>query len=148
MSFHPFLSPAFILEATKLYNSGQSLRSISIKLDIPKTSLRDVLLANGVALRAHARQPYQFTGITKHVSIRNALYGFCLVDGKLVSDPREMKVVQLILDWSQKGMSHGDIARKLNDKKLFPRKAKLWKQPLVSIIIKRHKEQNKNGGLT
>jgi hypothetical protein len=112
-----FLSPELIEEATKMYLSGQSLRSISVKLDIPKTSLRDLLLTNGVVLRAHARQPYQFSGITKQVSIRNAPYGFCLVDGKLIVDPRENKIVQLILNWNQSGMSHGDISRKLNDKR-------------------------------
>jgi hypothetical protein len=66
-----------------------------------------------------------------------------LVDGQLREHPKEMAVVRQILKWSQQGLSHGAIARRLNDQKVKPRKAAQWSQPTVGFIIKR---QTKDSG--
>jgi hypothetical protein len=71
------------------------------------------------------------------MSVRNAPYGYCLVGGKLLEDPREMAVVQLMLKWWGEGMSLGAIARRLNSQRIKPRKATSWSQPTVGFIIQR-----------
>jgi hypothetical protein len=70
-------------------------------------------------------------------SAKVAPYGRCLVNGKLVDDPKEQAVIQRIQRYRQLGMSHRSIARKLNSQKYKPRRAKTWSQTLVSSIIKR-----------
>lgn len=71
------------------------------------------------------------------MSIRNAPYGYCLVNGALLEDPREMAVVALMVKWWTQGMSYGAIARKLNSQKIKPRKAAAWSQPTVGFILQR-----------
>jgi hypothetical protein len=109
-----------------MYVSGASLSSISGELGIPKTTVRETLLASGVVLRAHSNEQLQQSSVTKAKSVKNAPYGYCLVGGLLVEDPREMAVVHEMLSWWKTGMSFGAIARRLNSQKIKPRKASQW----------------------
>lgn len=90
-----------------------------------------------MALRAHSNDQLDGPVKAKSIAIKNAPYGFALVNGVLHEDPKERAVVQLIIKWWQQGLSHGAIARKLNDQKIKPRKAARWSQPTVGFIIKR-----------
>jgi len=125
------------MKAVDLYRSGLSLQAVARQVHRSKTYVRKTLLKNGVALRAHSYD--QLTGgvKAKPMAIKNAPYGYCLVNGTLLKDPKEMAIVQLIMKWWQQGLSHGAIAHKLNNQKINPRKAARWSQPTVGLIIKR-----------
>jgi len=120
-----------------LYLSGQSLQAIASKLRCSKTAVRDALIKAGVELRAHSTGQLDARLRVKAKALRNAPYGYCLVNGQLEEDPREVAVVQLIMKWWRQGLSHGAIARQLNRQKIKPRKAAQWSQPTVGFIIKR-----------
>lgn len=76
-------------------------------------------------------------------TLKVAPYGYCLIEGKLVVDPKEHAIVQMIERSWHKGMSHRAIAKQLNGLKLKPRRASSWSQTLVSSIIKRLSNQEK-----
>lgn len=140
--FHLSRQGIFEIAAPK-YRSGSSLSAIARELGIPKTKVRETLIYGGVALRAHSRRQLKCGSLPLRVSTRTAPYGFCVVGGKLVEDPREAEVVRLIKKWWQQGMSHCAITRRLNDQGIKPRKAALWSQPTVGFIIKRLTEAGK-----
>jgi len=113
------------------------LRAIATEVGLSKSGVRQTLLSAGVALRAHSNDQIKSGKASKATSIRNAPYGYCLVNRRLLEDPREMAVVQLMLQWWRDGMSLGAIARRLNSQKIKPRKAASWSQPTVGFIIQR-----------
>lgn len=75
------------------------------------------------------------------MSDKTASYGYCLIQGKRIEDPKEQVILKLILKWATEGKSHCSIANKLNEKKLKPRKAAKWSQPTIGFIIKRHQKK-------
>jgi len=127
-------------KAAPLYAGGASLRAIARELGIPKTTIRETLVGGGVALRPHSMRQLSAAPAPARMSIRTAPYGTCVVDGKLMEQPKEAAVVRLILKWWHAGMSHCAIARRLNDQRIRPRNAAQWSQPTVGFIIKRHEE--------
>jgi len=133
-------------KAAELYEKGFSTKAISNELGISKTAVNSRLTESGVELRSHSNRQLKSKSNTKKKSIKTAPYGFCLVDGMLHKDPREQSTLKLILKWATQGKSHCEIARKLNEQKLKPRHALKWSQPTVGFIIKRHQEQEPNGG--
>ncbi len=124
-------------KAVHLYQSGLSLQAVARQVHRSKTYVRKTLVESGVDLRAHSNDQLDGPVKSKSIAIKNASYGFTLVNGVLHEDPKEMAVVQLIIKWWQQGLSQGAIARKLNNQKIKPRKADLWSQPTVGFIIKR-----------
>ena len=113
------------------------MRSIANDLGCSKTAVRESLIREKVDLRAHSHSQTSKGRRSVALSIRNAPYGYCLVNGMLAEDPREMSVVALMLKWWGQGMSYGAIARKLNSQKIKPRKAAAWSQPTVGFIVQR-----------
>ena len=69
-------------------------------------------------------------------------YGFAWLEGKLVKEPREYKVVLKIIGLWKSGKGYTAIARALNDQRLLTRNGKKWFQSSVGAIIKRHLEEN------
>lgn len=138
-----FTKQAISEKAADLYQSGASLRSIAKELGCSKTAVRESLIREKVDLRAHSHSQVNKTRKSATLSVRNAPYGYCLVNGMLTEDPREMSVVALMLKWWGQGMSYGAIARKLNSQKVKPRKAATWSQPTVGFIIQRQSEHNR-----
>ncbi len=128
-------------KAVDLYQSGLSLQAVAWQVRRSKTFVRKTLLKHRVDLRAHSHDQLASGVKAKAMAIKNAPYGFVLVNGALLEDPREIAVVQLIIMWWQQGLSHGAIARKLNAQKIKPRKAALWSQPTVGCIIKRQSKR-------
>ena len=109
--------------AAALYGKGASLGAIARELSIPKSTVRQTLLDGGVALRLHSRRQARSLVVPSQVSIRTAPYGFCVIEGRLVEDPKEASVVRLIMTWWRQGMSHCAITRRLNNQRIKPRKA-------------------------
>jgi hypothetical protein len=68
-----------------------------------------------------------------------APYGFTNVDGRLVENPIEQKVVRRICEMWALGLSFNAIAKKLNQLEIKTRSGKTWEHSIVSNIINRKK---------
>ena len=71
-------------------------------------------------------------------------YGYDWLDGKLVVDPKEYRVVQKILRLWRNGKNARFIADVLNQQNIPTRMGKRWFHSSVNSVIKR--ETNLNGG--
>jgi hypothetical protein len=69
-------------------------------------------------------------------------YGFSWLEGQLVKEPREYKVVLKVIALWKAGKGYTAIARTLNDQRLLTRNGKKWFQSSVGAIIKRHQKEN------
>jgi len=69
-------------------------------------------------------------------------YGFAYLEGKLVVDPREYKVVLSMVRLWQCGKSFKAIASHLNAKKIPTRLGRRWFGPTVAAIVRRELEKN------
>ncbi|MBX2988307.1 MAG: recombinase family protein [Bdellovibrionaceae bacterium] len=67
-------------------------------------------------------------------------YGYDWLDGKLVVDPKEYRVVQKILRLWQNGKSARLIADLLNQQNIPTRMGKQWFHSSVNAVIKRHQQ--------
>ena len=65
-------------------------------------------------------------------------FGYDWLDGKLVIDPKEYRVVQKILQLWRKGQSARVIAERLNQQQILTRMGKRWFHSSVNAVIKRH----------
>lgn len=68
---------------------------------------------------------------------RHPPYGFCWYNGKLVEDPREYPMVQLMLSLWTQGRTIGEIVRYLNEKGYRSRLNRDWGYGVVQGVIKR-----------
>lgn len=133
-------------KARHLYTQGHSLQGIATELGTAKNTIRQALLRQGVTLRAHSNSQLRAVKNVK-AAIKNAPYGYCLVQGRLAEDPKEIAAVRLILKWWHGGMSLGAIARSLDSQKIKPRKAAQWSQPTIGFIVRRQIKQEKSLGV-
>lgn len=143
ISISNFTKQAITERSVTLYSSGASLSAIAKEIGCCKTTIREALSKENVVLRAHSHKQVSSHKQSKTMSVRSAPYGYCLVNGILVEDPREMAVVKLMVKWWTQGMSIGAIARKLNAQKVKPRKAATWSQPTVGFILQRQPNINR-----
>ncbi len=131
-------------EIARFYESGFSLREIQKRFHVPKTTVREALIKEGVARRASSKS--QNDTPEKPVGMRSGVtpFGYTYLEGKLVLDPHEYKTVLEILRLLTKGKSIRAIARYLNDQNIRTRKGKFWSHFAINSIIEREK-QNKGG---
>ncbi|MGE3759131.1 MAG: recombinase family protein [Pseudobdellovibrionaceae bacterium] len=64
-------------------------------------------------------------------------YGYDWLDGQLVVDPKEYRVVQKILSLWRKGQSPRSIAKYLNGQNITTRLGKQWFHSSIKSVIKR-----------
>lgn len=64
--------------------------------------------------------------------------GMVTLEGKLVPDPKEYKVVLEIYRQWQKAQSYRAVARYLNGKRITTRAGKEWTNEIIKRIIDRH----------
>jgi len=69
-------------------------------------------------------------------------YGFAWLEGKLVMDPHEYKVVLKIMNLWHFGKSLTAIADFLNGQKIPTRMGKQWFHSAVGAIVKRQSKEN------
>ena len=69
-------------------------------------------------------------------------YGHAWLEGKLVVEQREYKIILKIMQLWQSGKSQGAIADFLNSQKVPTRMGKKWFHSSVGAIIKRQKENS------
>jgi len=71
-------------------------------------------------------------------------FGHVRIDGKVVKDPKEQKLIRLMVSYWQSGMSFNAIAKKFNGQKIKPRTAKEWNNGTIrKIILRTISEQGK-----
>lgn len=69
-----------------------------------------------------------------------APFGFEILDCRLVENPRELRVVQKIIEQWNAGHGPAAIARELNRSKFKTRKGTAWDHSVISDIIRRTQE--------
>lgn len=70
----------------------------------------------------------------------NTSYGYCYLDGQLVSDPKEQQVIRRIVEMRKNGMSYRSIAEFLNRQGTPTRHGKTWRHVVVKEIYERERE--------
>ena len=69
-------------------------------------------------------------------------YGFAYLEGELVVDPRETKVVHQMVKLWQSGKSFKAIADMLNSHKVPTRMDRKWSKRVVRAVVGRHLKKN------
>lgn len=130
----------FSEKIAEMYAQGHSLRDISATLNIGKTSTLQSLQKQGIATDAKTLRK-------RGVHIGSTPYGYVLVQGQLQPDPKEQKIVKIIMTKWRSGKPYNTIAKELNAKGIRPRTSKAWDHSTIRSIINRHKDnQQSNGG--
>ncbi len=139
-------TPSRIYEkCAPLYENGLSIRDIEERTGIPKTTVRETLKKNGMALRNPQGGNASKIDGTKKKRGGHTQYGYSYLDGQLLIDPKEQIIVRKILKLHQSGLSGNAIARELDNQKIPSRNGKSWCPSVVRGIIKNHQSnQNKN----
>jgi Recombinase len=132
-------------EIAEFYKAGLSLREIQKRLDVPKTTIRETLIKDGIARRASSKR--QKETHEKPEGMRSGVtpFGHTYLEGKLVVDPHEYKIVLEILRLWKSGKSMRGIACYLNDKKIRTRQGKSWSHFVINSIIQREQKLKKGG---
>src|SRR5690606_23240364 len=99
-------------------SAGCSLREIEEKTGFAKTSIREALTSRGYTLRRATKGPKKNSA--RSASMRSPVlpFGYDWLDGKLVIDPKEYRVVQKILQLWRKGLNARVIAERLNQQQV------------------------------
>jgi len=120
------------------------LREIEEKTGFAKSSIRETLTSRGLTLRNASKKPAVKN--KSSVKMRSPVlpYGYAWLEGKLVMDPREYKVVLKIMNLWQSGKSLTAIARHLNEQKVATRMGEKWFHSTIGAIMKRQHEQTNN----
>lgn len=123
----------------RLYLKGLSLNEVSEHTGFPVSTIRSELIANGVPLRANNKATANAPQKPARAFWGAIPYGYNNLDGKLVIDPRELKIVRKILALHKKGMSFNGIAKTLTAEKIPSKTGRRWNDKTVKRIIKRTK---------
>jgi hypothetical protein len=121
------------------YEKGLSLQEISQTTGFPKSTIRDLFFKNKVTLRSNTKTNEPTSKKPKRSIWGTIPYGFQLLDGKLVIDPRETKVIRRILLLHQKSKSFNSIAKTLSQEKIPSKTGKKWNDKTIAAIIRRSK---------
>lgn len=125
----------------ELYQKGLSLNEISTETGFAVTTIRDTLVRHQTPLRPSKKAIVDDTKKPKRTIWGAIPYGYNVLDGKIVVDPKEIKVVRKILDLHQKDMSFNAISRWLSSQKIQTKLNKKWSDKTVASIIRKHKNQ-------
>lgn len=128
-------------EFRRLYLKGLSLNEISEYTEFPVSTIRDGLIANGVPLRANNKASVNDPKKPARAFWGSIPYGYTILDGKLVIDPKEIKVVRKIMALHQKGVSFNTIAKTLTTQKVPSKTGRRWNDKTVARIIRRTKPE-------
>lgn len=120
-----------------LYEAGCSLREIEEKTGFAKTSIREALTSRGLTMRAVHERTSKEGGKASRPRSSIQPYGYTRLDGKLVKEPAEYRVIQKILTLWRSGKSFTSIAKHLNVQKIPTRQGRRWHQATVGKIVRR-----------
>ena len=130
----------------ELYLKGLSLRQISIDTGFPKSTIRKVLVLNNVVLRTNEKIQNSEQKKPQRTFLGGIHYGYTALDGKLVIDPKEVKIVRKILGLYQNGISFNAISKELNKQKIPSKLGKNWSDVSVASVIRKHLNKNEKDG--
>lgn len=144
IGFFPKTKERIFEVCAPLYAAGCSLREIQEQTGFAKTSIRESLRSHGYTLRNSVSSPHLLG--PKTVVRRSPVlpYGYDWLNGQLILDPREYRVVQKILNLWKAGESSQSIAKILNKRLIAPRNSKTWSRGVVASIVKRHQERGES----
>ncbi|MBY0316075.1 MAG: recombinase family protein [Bdellovibrionales bacterium] len=120
------------------------MREIQEQTGFAKSSIRESLRSHGYTLRPTRIGPNHHGSQSLPRRSPVLPYGYGWLDGRLVPDPSEYRVVQKILQLWQKGESSRSIANILNDQQIKSRSSKKWFHGLVISIVKRHQQRGES----
>lgn len=132
-----------------MYLNGLSTSEISRLLGFSKFKVLSILKKMKIKRRpklAHAL-PNRLLKPGKQAA--PPYYGFCYFEGRIVKDPKEFPILQIIYDRVSKDKTIQEIVLELNNKKLPSRMGKLWSWGSVNKIAARIKDKKiilKTGG--
>jgi hypothetical protein len=124
-----------------LYAQGLSLREIERQTGFAKTTIKETLNSRGLTLRNYRKPEKAEEKNPKVMRPGTVPYGFAYLEGKLVKDPKEYKIVLQIQKLWRLGKSCSAIASILNDHKATPRRGKRWRKGVIERILKRYEEE-------
>jgi len=102
-----------------------------------------VLQKAGITIRDFSRCQKKKYDLTQVVRSGAIPYGYTYLEGKLVVDAREYKIIHEMYRMWQSGKSLRAIARTLNDRHVPTRFGKSWKHEVIKKIIERHEHDQK-----
>ena len=141
-------SKSNIFEVAKpLYENNHSVAEIAEKLKIPESTVRDAMKSHGFVFRGEAASQKIKAQKERSKTGGKTPFGYHWLNGELVVDPREYKIVLEIVKLRQSGQTLRAIARTLDSKKIPHRMSTQWHHGVVNKILKRYKKTNLNGGL-
>jgi hypothetical protein len=129
----------------RLYQKGLSLREISEASGFSRSTIRDLLVLNKVPLRTNKKTTTEGSVKPQRAFWGAIPYGYTPLDGKLVIDPKEIKIVRKILVLHQKGTSFNAISIFLNNQKIPSKLGKRWSDKTVASIIRKHPSNKTEG---
>lgn len=127
----------------QLYKMGLSLKEVSERTGVPKSTIRQTLIENGIAIRDFKNGSGKKHDLTKVRRSGNTPFGYTYLEGQLVVDPKEYKVVLDIYRQWTSGKSYRAIARDLNDRGEPTRFGKSWKHEVIKNITQNHEDKLK-----
>ena len=128
-------------EFRRLYTQGLSLREIGQRTGFTKNTVQRALKADGVVIRDFKNCCNQKHDLTKVRRSGNTPFGYTYLEGQLVVDPQEYKLVLDIYRQWQSGKSFRAIARNLNGRGEATRFGKSWKHEVIKNIVKNHEDK-------
>lgn len=90
-------------------------------------------------LRANSKTSTKDPKKSARAFLGSVPYGYAIPDGKLVIDPKEIKIVRHIMALHQKGVSFNAIAKTLTAQKVPSKTGRQWNDKTVARIIRRTK---------
>lgn len=124
-----------------LYAQGLSLREIERQTGFVKTTIKKTLNSRGLTLRNYHNRRKPKSKDPKVMRPGTIPFGFAYLEGKLVKDPKEYKIVLQIQKLWHSGKSCSAIAAILNNQKTPTRMGGRWGKSVISRILKRHEEE-------
>jgi len=119
------------------------LREIEEKTGFAKSSIRETLTRRGLTLRLASKAKTAKGKAPMRMRSPVIPYGYAWLEGKMVKEPREYKIVLKVERLWQSGKSLTAIAHALNDQRVPTRNGKRWFHCTVGAIIERQKKEIK-----
>jgi hypothetical protein len=130
-----FFDATIIKKTAQLREKGLTYKEISQVTGIPKTNIHRVLSSQPESHHPTPASPKKFlNGATP--------FGYCLFRGSIVEDPKEQKVVQIILSHWQSGDGFETIANTLNQQKQVTKTGTPWTYCAIRSVVRRHLSMN------
>jgi DNA invertase Pin-like site-specific DNA recombinase len=126
-------------EFQRLYQKGLPLREVSRETGFPVSTIRNILVLNKVPLRTNRKTTKLVIKKPQRTFWGAIPYGLSVLDGQLVVDPREIKIVRKILALYTKGISFNAISKILNGENVPSKLGKKWSDKTVASVVRRNK---------